>query len=207
MVEIGGTATKEDREAVIQHLAVFPPELLEFAHEELEVGVIVCRNSVTDAKPEWRGVRPRGWPEGRTWDSVPGMADPQTKTAIVATKGSANGGRTPSPTGHGSFNLVGHEFLHAFNFGRNEHGRGTVDRRFRDARLTVLNRIAVLPKPPHARYNLPYYQQPDVAGRQESHAESGCRWFYGDPLIRTSEVLEPLADYWKLIERELGVDE
>ncbi len=203
MVKIGGSATEEDQDAVIQHLAIFPPELLEFARKRLKINLIACRNSVTDVKVEYRGVKPRGWPEGQTWDTVPGMAD--YKTAIIATAATPDGGRTPSPTGHGSFNLVGHEFLHAFNFGRNENGRGTVDPRFRAARKAVLDRIARLSETPHPRFNLPYYKQPGVAGRQESHAETGCRWFYGDTLIRTSEILEPLADFWRVIERGLGI--
>ena len=202
MVKPGGTGTDEDAEAVATHLAVFPPELLEFARDRLGVDVRACRDSVTDYRPQLGGQLPRGWDEGSRWDNVPGVA--LYKTAVIATK-ERGGKRVPSPTGHGSYNLVGHEFLHSFNFGRNENKRASNDPRFIRYRLETINRIKNLSESIIRRYNISYYKQAGVAGHQESHAESGCRWFYGDQLIRTSEILEPLTDYWMWVEHELGI--
>ena len=203
MVESGGTATEEDRQAVIEHLAVFPPEFLEVARDVIRLGVIACRDSITDAWPELRGGTPRGWPEGVTWDSVPGTVNYTTRRVLIATSG-VFGSRMPKPDGHSSFNLVGHEFMHAFNFGCQREGL-EVDPRFREARRRVWARIETLPESPNPWYRLDYYRQPGTAGRQESHAESGCRWFYGDPFVRESEIFEPIAGFWRLIEHELGI--
>jgi hypothetical protein len=207
MVDFGGSAKVEDQEAVTQHLAVFPPKVLELAHTRSKIGVIACRNSVTDVRPDWSGQRPRGWRDG-TWDIVPGTVDTKTKTVIVATKGIEDGGRTPVPYGdrHSSFNLVAHEFMHAFNYyGRYENGFGSEAKRFADARNEVLSRIDRLDLTNDQIRRLEYYRQQGFGGNDETYAESGCRWFYGDPLLRESETFAPLANYWKTIERELGI--
>ena len=202
MVKPGGTGTDEDAEAVATHLAVFPPELLLFARDRLKVDVVACRNAVTDYRPQLGGQLPRGWDQGSRWDNVPGVA--LFKTAVIATKPRGDK-RIPSPTGHGSYNLVGHEFLHSFNFGRNKNKRASHDPRFIRYRNETIRRIERVSPSILRRYNINYYKQTGVAGHQESHAESGCRWFYGDQLIRTSEVLAPLADYWRWVEHELGI--
>ena len=52
-----------------------------------------------------RGVQPRGWPPGATWDRVPGAYDPNRR--VVAAGGGGNG--------HGSISLAMHEGSHALD--------------------------------------------------------------------------------------------
>ena len=173
----------------------------------MNVKVVACRGSITDYdKASYlQGGTPRGWDQGSVWEKVPGVAL-HDRTAVIATK-EFGGKRVPSPygNGHGAYNLVGHEFLHAFNFGENVSGRGTVDPKFRKSRLETLKMIERISPSILSKYNIEYYKQKGEPGRQESHAESGCRWFYGDQLMRTSDILRPLAEYWKAVEHELGI--
>ena len=49
-----------------------------------------------------KGVAPRNWPEGSTWDNVPGAYNPGTKTVVAGTASE-----------HGSESLLIHETGHA----------------------------------------------------------------------------------------------
>jgi hypothetical protein len=56
-----------------------------------------------------KGQTPRGWPAGRTWDDVPGVAPtrPGEPTAIVVNRLRER---------HGALNLVIHEHIHSFDY-------------------------------------------------------------------------------------------
>lgn len=58
-----------------------------------------------------RGVQPRGWPPGETWDSVPGAYDPGRRACALG-----GGGK-----GHGSTSLALHEASHAFDHALRDH--------------------------------------------------------------------------------------
>jgi hypothetical protein len=58
-----------------------------------------------------RGKTPRGWPEGRTWEEVPGAATHQGAVIVVDSQFA----------GHGAANLILHEIGHTVDY---YHGRG-----------------------------------------------------------------------------------
>ncbi len=131
--------------------------------------VIACRGSVTDHASSLRGVQPRGWAPGDTWDIVPGMYDPNANEVVVATTGHGTpaGAHVPvTGEGHGSANLAVHEALHAV-----DHNRGGTARSagadFNTARTADLPNLGT------------YETQAGSAGQEETWAESGARYYGG----------------------------
>jgi hypothetical protein len=45
---------------------------------------VVIARYLTDAFPQLRGVKPRGWPEGSTWDNCDALFEPGSKTVGIA---------------------------------------------------------------------------------------------------------------------------
>ena len=158
LVRAGGSATQEDVDAVVGELEKMPLAQLQ-QMERNGTRVVAARGSVTDARTELRGVQPRGWPPGKTWDQVPGAFMPDTNEVIVATQEGPNGGRQVPPTGssHGSANLVLHEAGHALDY---RGGKPSDSAEFQ--RAYEADRAA-MPT---------YLQQPGAAGREEAYAET-----------------------------------
>lgn len=174
LARLGGTATESDRQAVIRELERLPAEALE-ALRDHGVHVTVVHDSVVEALPHLAGVRPRGWPPGSTWDTVPGLYDPATNQVIIATRG----GAVPATgNGHGSVNLVVHETGHALDASVNGHG----DPAFVAARNQDLPNLST------------YQTQPGTAGLEETYAES-LALYESNP--SASQATQPnLHAYW-----------
>ena len=163
LIEIGGTATDADKKVVAAELIKIPLVALT-ALKTKGVKVVVCRNSVTEIRTDLKGVRPRGWPAGKSWDTVPGLNDPDKNRVIIATRG---GKVPPTGDGHGAVNLVLHEVGHAI--GDAVPQGGVADPAFitaRDADKAKLDR---------------YEGQAGNAGVRETYAESFARFYAGDP--------------------------
>ncbi len=158
LVRAGGSATQEDVDAVVGELEKMPLAQLQ-QMERNGTKVVAARGSVTDARTELRGVQPRGWPPGKTWDQVPGAFMPDTNEVVVATQAGPNGTRQVPPTGssHGSANLVLHEAGHALDY---RGGKPSDSAEFQ--RAYEADRAA-MPT---------YLQQPGAAGREEAWAET-----------------------------------
>ncbi len=169
LVVPGGSGTAADVAAIRPEIAKLSPALLR-KFVDKGARVVACRGSVTDVETSLRGKVPRGWEGlGLTWDSVPGTYLTSGKRVIVATVAAPAGGRRMPDTGagHGSINLALHETLHGHHF-LTSH-KVLKEKRFTEARAADFAR---LPK---------YLQQADEAGRQETYAESGARFFQRDP--------------------------
>jgi hypothetical protein len=174
LVATGGTATAADRAAVLAEVEKLPLGALK-ALEKEGMKITVVKDSVVEALPALKGVKPRGWPPGSGWENVPGLYDPATKQVVIATR---NGAVPATGNGHGSANLVIHETGHAIDAALN----GNKDAAFQAARNKDL---AKLPG---------YETQPGDAGLQESYAESLAR-YYGNPAA--SQATNPeLHKYW-----------
>ncbi|GGS88437.1 phage minor capsid protein [Nonomuraea spiralis] len=109
--------------------------------------------AVPDFKPELRGVQPRGWPAGKTWDDVPAAYDPSTRHIIVA------GGRG---LGHGSASVAAHETGHAVD---DALGHASSSPEFGAVHADAVSRGV-----------LPYFAQAGAAGREEMFAEAFAAW-------------------------------
>ena len=164
VIESGGDVT-----ILEEALGMLPPDVLAELNRA-GISYVAVGESVTEYLTHLRGVAPRGWGSGATWDSVPGGFDANTKSVIVATRGAHS---------HGSVNMALHEIGHAYDFSTGYPSRSTefhisygVDRR-----------------------NLrSYYLQPGMAGRSEAFAESFAGYF-----SRNQEYMNrhpALTNYW-----------
>jgi Protein of unknown function (DUF1353) len=159
----GGTGMVDDVEAVAREAALLPDSVMtKFERERIRI--VACRDSVPDFEASLRGVTPRGWPSGSTWDRVPGTYFQDKMRVVIATI--ASGGRRAVPTKdsglHGSANLTVHESLHGFDYSGNhavlrDHGFITA----RQADMAKLD---------------DYARQEGSAGLEETFAESGARF-------------------------------
>lgn len=140
------------------------PDMVVAAIGAAHIRVVACRNSVVDFDRSLSGVRPTNWPQGSTWDDVPGAYIPARRRIVVATI-DVDGARRVPPYrfGHGSRSLAVHEALHGYDFSKKH--RLSADEAFRDAW-----------NEDHALLGDFYYQNAEH-GPEESFAESGARHY------------------------------
>lgn len=161
MVQVGGSGDAADAALVSAQLAKMPGYML-LTMTQHGTRVIACRGSVTDYRSDLRGVHPRGWPPGATWDTVPGANMGDTNEVVIATTGHGTpaGAHVPATgEGHGSANLVVHEASHGYD--HDTGASGSAD--FNAARTADSGSLSA------------YESQPGSAGQEESFAESNAR--------------------------------
>lgn len=183
LIRLEGTADAKDGELVVQELSQLPPHMLQILKDG-GTQVVVCRGSVTEYMTDLRGVRPRGWPPGSTWDNVPGLFNQGSNEVVIATigHGTSAGAHVPqNGEGHGSHDLVLHETAHAIdhNAETNHNSQSTDFNTARDADLSSLSA---------------YETQPGQAGQEETYAESAARYYSNDPNDATNH--PSLHNYW-----------
>ncbi|MBN9686958.1 MULTISPECIES: anthrax toxin lethal factor-related metalloendopeptidase [unclassified Corallococcus] len=169
ITKTGGSGTSSDVELVVPRLEKWTTASL-FALEKQGTQVVVCRGSVTDYVVSLKGVRPRGWPPGSTWDSVPGLHKSETNEVVIAIIGHA--AKKPHVPrlgeGHGSYDLVVHESAHAVDKSGGATKR-SASPAFTQARKKDLATLSA------------YEKQSGSAGPEETWAESAARYFGKDP--------------------------
>src|SRR5688500_12928774 len=112
----GGSAEQIDVELVRAKLNLIPKAILDDL-DRRGIGVVVCRESVTDYRRDMAGVHPRNWPDGVTWDVVPGCYLPDENNVAIATIADGADRRVPARgEKHGSYDLVIHEVMHADDY-------------------------------------------------------------------------------------------
>jgi hypothetical protein len=183
LTSTGGAGTPADARLVRAELARMPVGALQIMTNN-GTKVVTCRDNITDYRQDLKGVQPRGWDPGDTWDIVPGVYLGDTNEVVVATVGHGTpaGAHVPiSGEGHGSANLTIHEAFHAVDLGHGGAATSTTQA-FNDARNADFA-------------NLPAYeQQAGSAGQEETYAESAARHYGGDPNEATST--PTLHQYW-----------
>jgi hypothetical protein len=195
LVKPGGSADDEDVRAVAIELAKLPPAVLA-RMEQIDVKVVACRESITDHRTDLKGVQPRGWPPGATWDNVPGVYLGDERAAVIATRDDGAGHRRVPPTGdgHGSFNVVLHELGHGLDdrdaFGEKPGDEKSEFRKAYDADLQSLR-----------DHHEDYLLQAPPAGPEEAWAESFAMAYGGDSEL-TAE-MPHIAAYWLAAEKKL----
>lgn len=186
-IDRGGSGTPDDIALVKTELDLVPDAERDMLHAA-GVGVIVCRNSVVDHRPDLAREAPRNWPKGYDWSHVPGCYAPDEKNVIIAlvpVAGQAGRWQVP-PQGvmHNAWNLVVHETMHASDY--------VADRKRCRNRAFLAAREA--DRGSGGMANHPYEGRDDQAGDEESYAESAARYFGKD----SSMVGEwpALNDFW-----------
>ncbi|HXN88381.1 MAG TPA: PAAR domain-containing protein [Methylocella sp.] len=162
LTHAGGSGTEEDRQLVAAELAKLPISVLNRMRAN-GTRVVACRNSITDYRTDLKGVQPRGWPPGSTWDSVPGANTPDRNEVVIATRGQGTpaGAHVPATgDGHGCANLVAHESMHSVDQGPNNPSASAEFNAARNADKSKLDS---------------YENQPGAAGQEETYAESAAR--------------------------------
>jgi uncharacterized Zn-binding protein involved in type VI secretion len=183
LIDVGGSADGADAALVVQELMKFPPGILKTMKKN-GTRVVACRNSITDYRTDLKGVHPRGWPPGATWDSVPGVYLPDHNQVVIAVvgHGTAAGAHVPKTgEGHGSRNVVLHESAHSID--RNSNPQRSASPEYNRAMTADAATLS------------PYESQPGVAGQEESYAESAARYYDGDATDATKH--PNLNNYWK----------
>ena len=180
LVITGGSGIGDDLEAVAREAALLPEPVLG-RFESGGIRIVACRDSVTDFETGLRGVRPRGWPVGSTWDTVPGAYFGDKRRVVIATMDAA-GQRIVPPrgSGHGSTNLTVHEALHGFDYSGNH--AILRDQGFVAARDADIDRLGT------------YERQAGSPGLEESFAESGARYVADSAM---SDDWNHLFTYWE----------
>jgi hypothetical protein len=162
LVKTGGSGTAEDAKLVAQSLAKLPKSSLEQMQKN-GTKVIACRGSVTDYRTDLKGVQPRGWPPGSTWDKVPGANNNARNEVVIAVIGhdTPAGPHVPKAgEGHGSVNMVAHEASHSIDRGSPSPSQSDDFTKAREADMNKLSN---------------YEKQAGEAGAQETYAESAAR--------------------------------
>ncbi|MEU3162908.1 phage minor capsid protein [Streptosporangium sp. NPDC006930] len=114
-------------------------------------GIDLGDGAIPDFMPELRGVQPRGWAPGKTWDAVTGAYDPKSRRVMVG-----------SGHGHGSTSVCLHETGHALDHAL---GRAASSPEWRSLHADAVSHGVS-----------PYYAQAGEAGRQEMWAEAFAAW-------------------------------
>ncbi len=182
-MKTGGHGDREDEKIVAGELAKLPVEVVQEMNKN-GTKVVACRDNITDYKSDLKGKTPRGWKNGKTWDSVPGVHLGDSKEVVIATRGHSTpeGPSVPATgNGHGSYNLVTHESMH----GHDDDGQPPKhsDPAFQTARTKDFKKLD------------PYLQQSGDAGLEETYAESAARYYSGDPTFKDD--CPELYKYWE----------
>jgi hypothetical protein len=179
LVSPGGHGDANDAALVVEKLAKFPPDVLN-AIKAKGTKFIACRGAVTDYLTALKGVQPRGWPPGATWDDVPGVATPNEVVVATTGHGTQQGAHVPETgEGHGCYDLVLHEGGHAYD---SAMGQASSKPEFEQARAPDAHKLDA------------YLSQPGEAGLQETFAETMASYYGGDPKLATD--LPSINGYW-----------
>lgn len=177
-----------DAALVAVRLAVLPQAVLARLKQN-GTRVRACRNSITDFLVSLRGEHPRGWPEGATWDTVPGIFNPSSNEVVIAVTGHGTRAGPHIPfmgEGEGSNDLVVHETVHGLDM-----GGGSPFLSASPAFVAARN----ADKGQLTQYEL----QPAPAGEQETFAESAARF-----VVSQDGATPKLQAYWLNIADELA---
>ena len=183
VMKTGGSGTVEDSKIVAKQVAELPMDVVQGLRAK-GTDVVACRDSITDHIPDLKGKKPRGWKKG-TWDSVPGLFDPNENEVVIATRGhkTAEGAHVPKTgDGHGAYDLVTHEAMHGYD----HNGGGTPHHSDPD--------FVAARKADYDKLGDDYYTQSGAAGMEETYAESAARYYDGDPTLKTE--WPHLYEYW-----------
>jgi hypothetical protein len=183
MTTSGGSGTAADARLVRSELERMPLGALQIMTNN-GTKVIACRDNITDYRTDLKGVQPRGWDPGDTWDMVPGVYLGDDNEVVVATigHGTAAGAHVPATgEGHGSHNLTVHEAFHAVDLGHGGAARSS-EADFDAARTADFATLSS------------YEQQAGSAGQEETYAESAARYYGGDPGDAAAH--PNLHDFW-----------
>lgn len=148
----GAVPNEKHQKEIANTLKAIPNKIL----ESIKGKPIVMSVNTTDADPSLKGVTPRGWSEGTTWDDAEGLYHKQTGNVVSAQN------RSGKPTDRAA-GVLRHELGHAFDA---QHGVvGNIS--FAKAYNEDVAELRRLGKDDLFAYEI----QPGFAGKEEAAAE------------------------------------
>ena len=162
------TVSKEFKESVEKQIASYPEKVKVALNE----GSVTYKfgSRMTEIHPELKGLHPRGWARGTTWDSVSGMMHTNTNSISIA--------ETYRPIRKKTFikslrttGMLNHEVGHGFDVSINKSiaERYSSTLQFKTAYKKDVKKITPII---NAQNNLDYFlQKKGAAGRDETFAE------------------------------------
>jgi hypothetical protein len=128
---------------------------------------VVLAEFLLDAAPQLREQRPRGWPDGVTWDQVDAVHLPAQRVLVLAEKRRRDNGLVVESARVGG--VLRHELGHIFDMlsAAETPGYHSSSATFQAAYADDVSRME-----PALRDALQYYLQDRDAGRQETFAEA-----------------------------------
>jgi hypothetical protein len=185
-------ATDADTGLIADHMAEHMPLKEMEALQKAGIKVKVTRGAVTSYLTALKGVHPRDWPAGASWDKVPGTYWAPTKEIVIATEDGGGGKRKlPGSDLASSEDVFEHEAAHALN--RTGSGGLLSDA---DDFKSAYGKDGT-----KGKFAQEYYHQrgPDgkdsSAGRDEAFAESNAMYL-SDP-ERLKRECPHLYEYWR----------
>lgn len=155
---------------------------------------IVVGDKVSGVYPELKGVQPRGWPPGSTWDNADGLYSPGDKTAVVTERRVDDGKDVKNERAEGVFkHEVGHAVDHAMgNFSQTDEFKEAYDKDV--ANLSAADKA-----------KLAYLLQPGNAGKSETFAEvfGAINGSSANP-SETADTLRQFPNVAKLLQRKVA---
>jgi uncharacterized Zn-binding protein involved in type VI secretion len=171
-IVMAGTADATDCRLVANEFTKFPLHMQQ-ALEAKGGKIVVCRGSVTEYRTDLKGVHPRDWPAGATWDTVPGVYSEDKNEVVIATVGHGTpaGAHVPATgEGHGAANLVLHEGAHGIDH------NGPASAGSQSPGFTAAHNADKAGLPPYEATNVS-----PAAAREEAFAEAAARHYGGTP--------------------------
>ncbi len=123
---------------------------------------IIAANKLTDALPELKGQKPRGWPPGLTWDAVDGAYSPSRNMVVVAEETTDSNGKWVKS--NRTEDVTRHEVGHAVDFGMGKLSNSAAFTKAYDEDEKNM--------PPKLAPTLKYFLQNGDGGKEEACAEA-----------------------------------
>jgi hypothetical protein len=115
IVQTDRSATSADSDAMAQHLGSTMSLSQLQKLQSTGLHVIVVRGSVTADRTDLKGVQPRGYPPGKTWDTSSGALTRNNEPLVATHTGPRGEREVPGPAQSSSADVTLHEIGHAIN--------------------------------------------------------------------------------------------
>jgi hypothetical protein len=160
LVEHHGETSPEFKAKISDVVAALP---ISVRDKLREAGIkIAVGRRVTDIMPELKGITPRGWPEGTTWDNAEGLYHGGVKKAIVTEKYIDRYTNSEESTKRAE-GVLRHEVGHGYDAALEWFSSTNEFKKAHDADAAMMDEATTT--------RLGYFLQSGLAGRQEAFAE------------------------------------